>query len=82
MQQIQEFNIRQPQEHGVCGEDHFVAAERPLTTIGGPAHQVEVTELTGALHRGQLLVEIVLMGQITRPGQEDVSVDPEIHDDD
>ena len=73
--------MRQPEEHGVCGEDYFVAAERPLST-GGPAHQVEVTELTGALHRGQLPVEIVLMGQITRPGQEDVSVDPEIHDDD
>ena len=81
MQQIQEFNMRQPEEHGVCGEDHFVAAECPLTS-GGPAHQVEVTELTGALHRGQLPVEIVLMGQIMRPGQEDVSVDPEIHDDD
>ena len=81
MQQIQEFNMRQPEEHGVCGEDHFMAAERPLTS-GGPAHQVEVTELTGALHRGQLPVEIVLMGKIMRPGQEDVSVDPEIHDDD
>ena len=81
MQQIQEFNMRQPEEHGVCGEDHFVAAERPLTS-GGPAHQVEVTELTGALHRGQLPVEIVLMGQISRPGQEDVFVDPQIHGDD
>ena len=48
---------------------------------GGPAHQVEVTKLTGALHRGQLAVEIILMGQLARPGQEDVSVDPEIHDD-
>ena len=48
---------------------------------GGPAHQEEVTKLTGALHRGQLPVKIILMGLLARPGQEDVSVDPEIHDD-
>ena len=76
-----EFNRCKPEERGVCGEDYFVAAERPLTH-GGPAHQAEVTELTGALHRRQLPVEIVLVGQILRPGQEDVSFDPEIHDDD
>ena len=58
-----------------------MAVERP-PTHRGPAHQAEVTELTGALHRGQLPVEIVLVGQILRPGQEDVSFDPEIHDDD
>ena len=58
-----------------------MTAQRPQAP-GGPAHQEEVTKLTGALHRGQLPVEIVLVGQILRPGQEDVSFDPEIHDDD
>ena len=54
-----------------------MTAQRPQA----PAHQEEVTKLTGALHRGQLPVKIILMGLLARPGQEDVSVDPEIHDD-
>ena len=52
---------------------------------GGPGlvttHQAEVTQLTGALHRGQLPVEIGLVSLTSRPGQEDVSVNPEVHDD-
>ena len=72
----------QPEEQRVRGEDSFVAAQRPRGTRGSPAHQTEVTELTGALHRGQLAAEIVLVGVTSRPGQEDVSVDPEIHGDD
>ena len=49
-----------------------------------PAHQEEVTELPSLLLRGQKCVEIVLVSLAplaSRPGQVDVSVEPEIHAD-
>ena len=67
------------------GQDQRVTPERPADP-GAPgqvtAHQAEVTQLTGALHRGQLPVEVGLVILTSRPGQEDVSVNPETHDDD
>ena len=76
----------QPEEHRVRGQDQRVTPDCP-SDPGGPglftAHQTEVTQLTGALHRGQLVIEIGLVSLTVsrRPGQEDISVDPEIHDD-
>ena len=61
-------------------QDEFVAAE----SLAAPAHQEEVTELPSLLLRGQKCVEIVLVSLAllaSRPGQVDVSVEPEIHAD-